>query len=139
MIGPIRCNSDSEFPISSQNRCHFRITFIPNPLPFPHQSGFEADLIRHQFRFRATSIPTPSSFGRRLQPPVDPRVELNSSDSGVYPSPYLEPLRGPYLSPSSSSSTSDLRAHSRASSDPPIIAMRSRARGRTPLIWDSGR
>ena len=55
------------------------------------------------------------------------------------PSPNLESLRGPYLSPSSSSSTSDLRAHSRATSDPSIIATRSRARGRTPLIWDSGR
>ena len=55
------------------------------------------------------------------------------------PSPNLEPLRDPYLSPSSSPTTSVLQAHSQASSDPSIIAMRSRARGRTPLIWDSGR
>ena len=139
-FGSIRCNSDSEFPILPQNRFHFHINFIPNPLPFPHQLQCQADLVRHQIRFRATSIPTPSSFGRRHQPPVDPGVELNSSDSGVYRSPNLESLRDPYLSPSSSSSTSDLRAHSQASSDPPrSFETRSRARGRTPLTWDSER
>jgi hypothetical protein len=55
------------------------------------------------------------------------------------PPPNLESFRGPYLSPSSSSSTSDLQADSRASSDPSIIGARPRTRGRTPLIWDSDR
>jgi hypothetical protein len=55
------------------------------------------------------------------------------------PPPNLESFRGPYLSPSSSSSTSYLQADSRASSDPSIIGARPRTRGRTPLIWDSDR
>lgn len=37
------------------------------------------------------------------------------------PPPNLETLLGPYLRPSSSSSTSDLQTHSRASSDPSFL------------------